>query len=125
MSALMDVANKLVEHCKNGTEREALKTLYAEDAVSAEAMPMPGTDSSEIQGIQGINGKHDWWEASFDVHSFSVDGPFPHGDDRFALIFEMDTTEKSSGQRTQGREVAIYTVADGKITREEFFYGGG
>ncbi|MEL6600761.1 MAG: SnoaL-like domain-containing protein [Pseudomonadota bacterium] len=37
----------------------------------------------------------------------------------------MDTTEKSSGQRTQGREVAIYTVADGKITREEFFYGGG
>ncbi|MEL6680413.1 MAG: nuclear transport factor 2 family protein [Pseudomonadota bacterium] len=125
MSALMDVANKLVEHCKNGTEREALKTLYAEDAVSAEPMPMPGTDSGESHGTQAINGKHDWWESSFEVHSFNVEGPFPHGDDRFAVIFEMDTTEKASGHRSQGKEVAVYTVKDGKITREEFFYAMG
>ena len=37
----------------------------------------------------------------------------------------MYTTEKASGQRSQGKEVAVYTVKDGKITREEFFYAMG
>jgi ketosteroid isomerase-like protein len=34
----------------------------------------------------------------------------------------MDTTDKATGQRSQGREVAVYHVKDGKIVREEFYY---
>ena len=44
------------------------------------------------------------------------------GEDRFALIFDMDVTNRETGQRMQMREVGLYTVADGKIVREEFFY---
>jgi ketosteroid isomerase-like protein len=47
--------------------------------------------------------------------------PFLHGDDRFAVIFDIDATEKATGQRMPMREVAVYHVADGRIVREEFF----
>jgi hypothetical protein len=53
-----------------------------------------------------------------------VKGPFPHGD-RFARYFDFDVTAKAgpmAGNRMQMQEVGLYTVAGGKITREEFFY---
>jgi len=75
-------------------------------------------------GLAGIHGKHDWWEASFITHSLTVERPFCHGDDRFAVIFGMDTENKTTGERHQEREVAVYHVSGGKIVREEFFYAG-
>ena len=57
------------------------------------------------------------------MHSEKTEGPYLHGDDRFAVIFEFDATNKHSGQRTQMKEVGVYTVDDGgKIVREEFYY---
>jgi hypothetical protein len=88
-----------------------------------EAFAMPGTDSRESRGVDAIKGKHDWWNSAMELHSASVDGPFVHGDDRFAVIFGFDATDRKSGERTQMKEVAIYTVnGDGKIVREEFYY---
>jgi len=43
-------------------------------------------------------------------------------DDRFAALFEMDVTFEPTGERTQLREVALYTVENGKIVQEEFWY---
>jgi hypothetical protein len=34
--------------------------------------------------------------------------------------FDVDVTDKNSGERFQGSEVGIYTVKDGKVVREEF-----
>ncbi|MEL6476815.1 MAG: nuclear transport factor 2 family protein [Pseudomonadota bacterium] len=119
---LKEIAEALCAHCRNGTEAEALNTLYAPDAVSVEAEPMKGMDSAETHGLDGIRGKHEWWNGAMEVHDGSVDGPYMHGADRFAVIFEMDATEKASGNRMQMKEVGIYTVAGGKIAREEFFY---
>ena len=45
-----------------------------------------------------------------------------HGEDRFAVIFEVQGKEKASGNAFDMKEVGIYHVADGKIVREEFFY---
>jgi len=117
-------ADKLVAYCRNNDTLTGLKEIYASDAVSVEASPMPGGDgSTETRGVDGIRSKHEWWANNFDVHSATVDGPYPHGTDRFAVIFEMDTTHKESGQRNQMKEVAVYHVNDaGKIVREEFFY---
>ncbi len=116
-----EIANELVAGCREGRTRENLDKLYAADAVSVEAADFG--QGRETKGLAGIHGKHDWWENSQIVHSSSVEGPFPHGDDRFAVIFDMDTEDKSSGKRGAMREVAIYTVQGGKIVREEFFYG--
>jgi hypothetical protein len=52
-------------------------------------------------------------------------GPFPHGEDRFCVMFRYDVTNKPRSQRFEIEEVALYTVADGKIVTEEFFYSMG
>jgi hypothetical protein len=123
--AMKATAEKLVAHCRARTERQALKELYDPDAVSVEAVAMPGAGSAETHGVKGIEGKHEWWDSAMEVHSASADGPYPHGDDRFAVIFEFDSTDRASGKRSQMKEVAVYTVNPaGKIIREEFFYGG-
>ena len=61
-----------------------------------------------------------------EIHSTWAIGPFcGHRDDQFAVLFEMDVTNKPSGERTQMSEVALYTVAGGKIVQEEFLYQTG
>ena len=49
------------------------------------------------------------------------DGPLAHGD-RFVVGFQYDVTNKPSGKRMKMDEVGLYTVRNGKIVREEFFY---
>jgi ketosteroid isomerase-like protein len=117
---LQEIANELVAGCREGRERANLDKLYAADAVSVEAMDMGG--GRETHGLAGIHGKHDWWGDNFKVHKLDVEGPFTHGEESFAVIFGMDTENKTSGERRMDREVAIYHVKDGKIAREEFFY---
>ncbi|MEM6440995.1 MAG: SnoaL-like domain-containing protein [Pseudomonadota bacterium] len=118
------VAEKLVALCKAGQDAEAL-LLYRDDAVSVEAALAPGMDSRETHGLEGLRGKHAWWEENFEVHGAEVEGPFPHGEDRFGVIFSVDSTHKASGQRSAMKELAVYHVDDaGKIFREEFFYAG-
>ena len=112
------IAAKLVEHCQNQTEAEGLDTLYHPDAESVEAMGPPGMDLV-AKGVDAIKGKHAWWNENFEVHGGDIDGPYVNGDS-FSVIFEIDATEKNSGQRTQMKEVALYHVKDGKIVREEF-----
>ena len=118
---LTDVATKLAEYCNSRQEVKALDTLYDEACVSVEALAM-GEAGREAAGLEAIRGKHDWWFGAHEVHSANADGPFMAGEDRFALIFDMDVTNRETGQRMQMREVGLYTVADGKIVREEFFY---
>lgn len=117
---LDEIANELVAGCREGRERANLDRLYAENAVSVEAADM-GTGQT-TEGLAGIHGKHDWWEGAHEIHGVTAEGPFTHAPDRFGVIFGMDVTNKESGQRIQMRELGVYTVADGKITREEFFY---
>ncbi len=122
MPSTKEVAEQLVAHCRNHTEAEGLRTLYAPDAVSVEAADMGGT-GRETKGVEAIQGKHDWWFSSHEVHDSAVEGPFMHGDDRFGVIFEMEVSRKDTGERMpRMKELGIYHVANGHIVREEFFY---
>jgi ketosteroid isomerase-like protein len=116
----LEIANELVADCREGRERANFDRLYAADAVSVEAADMGG--GRETQGLAAIHGKHDWWEGAFTLHGLTVEGPFTHGEESFAVIFGMDTEDKATGERRNDREVGIYHVKDGKIVREEFFY---
>ncbi|MEL7481020.1 MAG: SnoaL-like domain-containing protein [Pseudomonadota bacterium] len=120
---LMEIGQKLVDYCNAGQEAECLNQLYSEEAVSVEAMPMPGQTSAEAPGLEAIRGKHDWWNGAHEIHSSKAEGPYVHGDDRFSVIFDMDVTNRESGERTQMRDIGTYFVNDaGKIVREEFAY---
>jgi len=118
-----DIAKALVEGCRAGGAkiRENLDTLYADDAVSVEAADMGG-QGRETHGKPGIHGKHDWWDNAMEEHSSEVIGPFYHGENQFSVLFDVDATDKESGKRMQMKEIGVYHVADGKITREEFHY---
>jgi len=125
---LMKTGTALAAHCNAGTESEALDTLYAEDCVSVEALAMPegpeeGKMGREANGLDAIRAKHEWWYANNEEHSSNTDGPYFYGDDTFYLIFDMDITDKTSGDRMQMREVGRYQIdGEGKVCREEFSY---
>ena len=117
------IADKLYDYCRTGQTDRGLDELYDEEVVSVEAMPMPGQNSAAAVGLEALRGKHAWWYQNNTIHGSDVAGPFVHGDDRFALIFWFDSTDKASGKRQQMREIGVYTIGDGKIVREEFYYG--
>lgn len=114
------VAHELVDLCREGRNLEAVDRLYSPDIVSVESSgneQMPAV----MRGIDAIRGKNQWWFDSFEVHSAAANGPFV-GEGQFAVQFEWDCTEKASGNRVQMTEMALYTVKDGKIVHEHFFY---
>lgn len=119
---LKEIAQAVKKANADNTTGQLLDSLYAEDCVSVEAACMPGNDSAETVGLDGIRAKHAWWEAEMEFLSGSIEGPHLHGDDRFALVFKSLIREKASCTEIPMEEVAIYTVRDGKIAREEFFY---
>jgi ketosteroid isomerase-like protein len=119
----MDIANKMIALCKQGKNEEALNTLFAEDAVSVEAVAMEG-GSREAKGLAAIRAKGQWWVSNHEVHSANITGPWPNGD-RFVVGFNYDVTFKPTGKRMTMDEVGLYTIQNGKIVREEFFYTGG
>ncbi len=115
-----EIGTKLIELCNQGKNMEAIEQLYANDVVSVEAAAAPGMERT-ASGIEAIRGKNKWWSENHEVHSGKCQGPFPH-DDRFAVRFEYDITNKPSGKRFMMTEIGMYTTKNGKITREEFFY---
>lgn len=122
MSNAKEIGAKLVELCSEGKNMEAVETLYAKDAVSVEAMEGPGFPR-EVSGRDAILAKGKTWYEMHEVHSSETHGPYPHGDDRFAVRFVVDITNKQSGERMQFDEVGVFEIQAGKISREEFFYG--
>jgi len=114
------VAAEFVALCKEGKFSEAGERFWAEDVVSIEPMgPAPVS-----KGIPALKGKAQWWYDNHEVHGGTTEGPFVGGD-AFAVIFALDVTPKASGQRMTMREVALYTVRDGKVVEERFLYGMG
>jgi ketosteroid isomerase-like protein len=115
-----EIGQRYVSLCQEGKFEACLDELYAKNAVSVEAAMPPGMDKT-ASGLDAIRAKGKGWGESHIVHRAEVTGPFPN-EDRFAVRFTFDVTDKPSGKRTTMDEVGLFTIEDGKITREEFFY---
>lgn len=96
---------------------EDYQAYWSDDIVSLEPQDGP---MSRVEGRAALLEKHAWWEANAEVHDSKTEGPFVFGD-QFAVRYEMDVT--MDGERSQMKEVGLYTVKDGKITEERFLYG--
>ena len=119
-TATSTVADELVSFCRAGRNMDAINTLYSPDIVSVESMgneQMP----REQKGIDAIRAKNQWWDENNTVHSAQIEGPFV-GDGQFAVHYRYEVTFKPTGKRDVMEEMALYTVNDGKVVREEFFY---
>jgi hypothetical protein len=115
-----EVANKLVDLCKEGKFLDAVKALYSPDIVSLEAGAPPG-ESREAKGIEAVKAKGEYWEANHEVHSLVVEGPLVAGA-FFAVTYKLDVTFNPQSRRFQMEEIGVYKVAEGKVVHEEFFY---
>ncbi|MEM7681387.1 MAG: nuclear transport factor 2 family protein [Planctomycetota bacterium] len=122
LSALQ-VGKRLVELCGQGKYEEAASELYADDITSVEVCGMAG-HPAEVNGIEAVKAKQEWWNENHEIHGGDVKGPYAHGD-RVAVWMSIDVTPKTgpmAGHRHTMEEVCLYTVQDGKIVREEFMY---
>lgn len=117
LSTVQEIAQDLVALCRDGNWSEPVVKYYAKDIVSVEAA---GPDRESV-GVEAVKAKGAWWMENHDVHSTQVEGPYVGGD-KFVVRFTMDVTFKPTGQRRTLDELGIYTVADGKIVHEQFFY---
>jgi ketosteroid isomerase-like protein len=118
-----EIATKYVELCRAQQHHTILETLFSPDAVSVEAAAMPGLPL-EAKGLKAIAEKGKQWGDNHEVHSAKLEGPWPNAN-RFVVRFSYDVTNKPSGRRMQMDEVGLFTIENGKITREEFFYNVG
>ena len=112
-----EVANNLVNWFNNNDEARCYEELYSPNIVSIE----PTKEMAVANGMEEVAKKGEWWEENFEVHSTKASGPIV-ADNWFSVRFDMDTTHKPSGQRSQTAEIGVFQVQDGKIVKEQFFY---
>ena len=117
------VAGKFMELCKQGKHFEVMRTMYAPEMVSVEG------DGREFVGKEVVIRKSEVFQGNNTIHSQDLRGPFFCGDasardGKFAVYIGLEFSPKAGGDRRKHDEVGLYTVKDGLVTREEFFYDG-
>src|SRR5260221_4905292 len=118
--SLQTVARKFVELCRAGKNFDVMRTMYAPTIVSVEG------DGKETAGQGPVIKKSEDWVSDKNFHGETVAGPFynvanPH---QLVVYFTLDITPKATGRRITLEEVAVYTIKNDLITREQFFYDG-
>ena len=114
MKSTEQIAQRLVEFCRQGKYEDAQKELYSNDAVSIEPEDSPGLQN--VKGLDAIIQKgHQFQSMVEEVHSNTVSEPIIAGN-TFAVVAVLDITMKGMG-RVPMQELAVYEVKDGKLGR--------
>ena len=113
-----ELAKEITNLLKQGDDKAVAERYNANDIVSYEAIDGPMAVS---KGKDAVKQKGDWWVANHEGHGATVEGPFINGD-QFAVRFKYDLTPKATEKRITMDEVGVYTVKDGKVVEERFYY---
>ena len=114
-----EVGVALVELFNVDKGGEVVEQYYHQDIVSEE--PFEG-EGGRVEGMDALLAKHETWFASHEIHSDRAEGPYMgRNAEEFIVKFNMDVTPKGS-ERVQLEELGVYTVRDGKIVHEAFYY---
>ncbi|WP_316791366.1 nuclear transport factor 2 family protein [Pedobacter frigoris] len=113
-----EVADKLVQLCREGKHEQAIDELYADNVTSKEPK---GSPMEFTEGKEAVKNKTVQWEQSVkEIHSASCSDPIV-ADNHFAMVMDIDATYKEHGRMSMS-EICVYEVKDGKIVADEFFY---
>jgi hypothetical protein len=116
-----EVADQLVQLCREGRNDQAIEELYADNVVSREPK---GSDMELTEGKTAVKNKTLQWEESVqEIHSATLSDPIV-AEHHFSLVMDIDATYKEHG-RMKMSEICVYEVKDGKIIADEFFYRMG
>ncbi|CAN0554915.1 unnamed protein product, partial [Ectocarpus sp. 8 AP-2014] len=94
----------------------------ASDIVALEPGQPAKSDAAIANGKPAALARLTHWLESNTISELLIDGPFITGD-QFALFIDMEITRHATGIRRPFSEIATYTVRDGHIVEERFFYG--
>lgn len=113
-----EVADKFYEYMQQGDFGGIYAELYSPDATSEEA---PGPDWPKATGMMEIQQKGKKWnEIVKEMHGGTTAKPVVAGE-YFTSFMTMDYTNNKD-QRINMEEIGLYTVKNGKIISEQFFY---
>ena len=114
-----EVANRLVGLCREGKHQQAVQELYSPDIVSVEP---EGAPNRIVKGLDAIAKKGEHFENMLEkVNSSVISDPIV-AENFFSCTMKMNVQMKGVPVPVDMDEVCLYTVNDGKIVREEFFY---
>lgn len=114
-----DVANRFHELSQKGDWAGIQNELFSEDAVSLEPEWSPNW---KVEGLANIRQKgEDFGQMIEETHGGYCNEPIVAGN-HFSCAMGMDVTMKERG-RVKMDEIAVYEVKDGKIVKEQFFFG--
>ena len=115
---VQEVANRLVELCREGQYETAQHELLSEDVHSIEPSYIP---NNETKGLEAAIAKGKQIQSNVvEFHGGHVSDPVIAGH-HFSVSMMMDVTDKEKG-RMKMDEIAVYEVKEGKIVKEQFFY---
>ena len=114
-----EIADRLVQLCREGKYEEAQTELFSDDAESIEPPESPGLQS--VKGLDAIKKKGENFQSMVEaIHGGNTSDPMVAG--RFITVSSaLDATFKGMG-RQKMEEIAVYETRDGKIVKEQFFY---
>lgn len=121
MENLIEIGRAFVQAMQDRRGLMSVDEMYAENAESIEAVVPPDRNVRIAKGRGAIQAKREDWLQSHEIERLEADGPFVHPPNRFGVRFEAHVTQKATGEKMTLREIAIYSVENGKIVREEFF----
>ena len=118
---VQEIANRLVDLCRQGNYTGAQEELYSDDASSHEPENSPTPGPKTAKGKEAIIAKgKQFQEMVEEVHENKVSDPVIAGN-HFAVAGYLDATYKGMGRQPMN-EICVYEVKDGKIVKEQFFY---
>ena len=116
---VQEVANRLVELCRENKMQEAIHELYSPEIVSIEP---EGSPTPVMRGFEGMQKKGEEWSKTVtNMNSFSVSDPIV-AENFFTIGMYMNVDMADGSKGVQMDELCIYEVRDGKIIKEEFRY---
>lgn len=121
MAAIDDVARDFTAMLRLGQFEAAGERYWADTVTSVEPADLPTGTPALVSGIDAARGKARFRFGKGRIDELGIDGPFVSGD-QFALFLDMLITDPASGQTQPFTEIAIFTVRDGRIIEERFFY---
>ena len=114
-----EVANRLVTLCREGKHEQAVKELYAANIVSVEPEGMP---DRMVKGLAAIAEKGAKFQSTVEkINSSFISDPIV-AENFFSCTMLMNVQLKGVPVAVDMDEVCVYTVNNGEIVREEFFY---
>jgi hypothetical protein len=113
----LEVATRMTAMLRAGQMHEVEDQWLAPGIESVEGVGA----SMAWTGKKAVLAKYRGWEADHEIHEMKLEGPWV-GATGFAVKYWIDVTQKSTGQRSTMEEIAVYTVRNGKVVREEFHF---